>query len=216
MRFSEELRSATEPVWRAIFNHPMLQQIRDGSLPIEKFKGFLSQDWHYLDAFARCVGLAIGKAREAGMLEHLAGRLVKPVEKSLHRKLLGLLQVDLGAMAAVQIAPTNLAYMNHMLVTASLGTLGETAAALLPCPWTYHEIGKRLGAVPHPVYAEWAAFYAAGGLSESVMAWTELVDRTGAMAGPPEQAGMRQAFLTSCRYEYLFWEMAAREEAWPV
>ncbi len=116
----------------------------------------------------------------------------------------------------VPIAPTNLAYMNHMLLTATQGTLGETAAALLPCPWTYHEIGKRLGSIPHPIYAEWGAFYARGGLADSVKAWTELVDLTGATAGPVEREAMYRTFLTSSRYEYCFWEMVARRESWPV
>ena len=62
-------------------------------------------------------------------------------------------------------------------------TGSETAAALLPCPWTYHEIGQRLAPVTHPLYAEWAAFYIGGGLAESVRAWTELVEHTAATAG---------------------------------
>ncbi len=68
--------------------------------------------------------------------------------------------------------------------------------------------------VPHPIYAEWAAFHAHGGLTDSVKAWTELVDLTGARAGPTEQDAMRRAFHTSSRYEYCFWEMAARQEVW--
>lgn len=216
MRFSEELRRAAEPIWESIFAHPLLQQIRDGSLPLATFQYFLAQDWHYLDAFARCVGLAIGRARESEMLERLAARLIKPVEKALHRRLLGLLGVDATTMAATPIAPTNLGYMNHMLSTAAVGSLGETAAALLPCPWTYDEIGKGLGAVSHPVYGEWAAFYAGGGLKDSVRAWMELVDLAAATAGRAEQEAMRRGFLTSSRYEYCFWEMAARRESWPV
>jgi thiaminase/transcriptional activator TenA len=70
--------------------------------------------------------------------------------------------------------------------------------------------------VAHPLYAEWARFYTSGGLMESVRAWTELVDLTAATAGPRERDAMRAAFLTSSRYEFAFWEMAARRETWPV
>ncbi len=216
MGFAAEQRAEAKPIWEAIFGHPMLQEIRAGTLPPEKFRYFLAQDWHYLDAFARCVGLAIGKARTTGMLERLAGRVLMPVEKPLHKKLLGLVGARESEMASVAVAPTNLGYQNHMLAAASLGTLGETAAALLPCPWTYHEIGKLLTDVRHPVYSEWAAFYVAGGLSNSVAAWGELVDLTAGEAGPAERAAMRAAFLTSSRYEYLFWDMAYRQESWPV
>ncbi len=43
--------------------------------------------------------------------------------------------------ASAVVAPTNLAYQNHMLAVAARGTLGEAAAALLACPWTYHALG---------------------------------------------------------------------------
>jgi thiaminase (transcriptional activator TenA) len=51
--------------------------------------------------------------------------------------------------------------MNHMLATAALGDLGTSAAALLPCPWTYHTIGERLAELGTPDAAyrreEWPA-----------------------------------------------------------
>jgi thiaminase len=141
MGFSEEVRAEAGPIWQAIFGHSMPGAVRAGTLPVETFRYCLTQDWHYLGAFGRCVGLAIGKARTTGMLERLAGRVLKPVEKPLHRKLFGLV-----GLAEADVA------------TAALGTLGEIAAALLPCPWTYHEIGKLLADVRHPVYSEWAAF----------------------------------------------------------
>jgi thiaminase (transcriptional activator TenA) len=216
MRFADECRQAAAPIWAAIFAHPLLRQLCDGTLPIDTFRFFLIQDWHYLDAFARCVGLALGKAEDTEMLARLTARVTAPVEKTLHRTLLGRLQVDPATMAGLPVAPTTRAYRNHLLVTATLGTLGETAAALLPCPWTYHEIGRRLGPVAHPLYAEWAAFYTGGGLAESVRAWTELVELSAAIAGSRERHAMREAFLTSSRYEFAFWEMATHREAWPV
>ncbi len=110
MRFSEELRSAAEPVWRAIFNHPMLQQIRDGSLPIEKFKCFLSQDWHYLEAFARCVGLAIGKAREAGALNTFQSAIDDNApfySEEVFREVDALLRIAKHEQVSVQIGRIN-------------------------------------------------------------------------------------------------------------
>jgi thiaminase/transcriptional activator TenA len=35
-------------------------------------------------------------------------------------------------------------------------------------------------------------------------------------ASPSELDAMRQAFLTSSRYEYMFWEAAYRREQWPL
>ena len=42
--FSEELRIEAEPIWRKIFNHPFLKEIKDGTLPLETFRYYLAQD----------------------------------------------------------------------------------------------------------------------------------------------------------------------------
>jgi thiaminase len=66
------------------------------------------------------------------------------------------------------------------------------------------------------LYSQWSAFYVAGLLQNSVDAWRSFVDRMGQRAGQEEREAMRYAFLTSCRYEYMFWDMAYRQEQWPV
>lgn len=216
MAFSDTLCAEARPIWEAIQRHPFLRELQAGTLPIEKFRFFLAQDWHYLDAFARTVGFLLGRARTTPDLERLSPRLLTPVEKPLHRKLFDLAGLTEEAVAAAPIAPTNRAYMNHMLTAAALGSPGEAIAALLPCPWTYDEIGRRLPAVSHPVYGEWAAFYREGFLRESVSAWRSLLDEAAAEAGPFERERLREAFLTSSRYEYAFWQMAYYMETWPV
>lgn len=216
MAFSDTLCAEARPIWEAIHRHPFLWELVAGTLPLEKFRFFLAQDWHYLDAFARTVGLLLARARSTPELERLSPRLTRPVEKPLHRKLFDLAGLTEKAVAATPIAPTNRAYMNHLLGAGALGSPGEAVAGLLPCPWTYDEIGRRLPPVSHPVYAEWAAFYREGFLRESVAAWRGLLDEAAAEAGPFERERLREAFLTSSRYEYAFWEMAYRMEGWPV
>lgn len=216
MAFSDTLCAEARPIWEAIHRHPFLRELVAGTLPLEKFRFFLAQDWHYLDAFARTAGLLVGRARATPDLERLTPRLAKPVEKPLHRKLFDLAGLTEAAVTAVPIAPTTRAYTNHLLVAGALGSPGEAVAALLPCPWTYDEIGRRLPPVSHPVYGEWAAFYREGFLRESVGAWRSLLDEAAAEAGPFERERLREAFLTSSRYEYAFWDMAHRMEGWPV
>jgi len=113
-------------------------------------------------------------------------------------------------------SPTNTAYMNHMLKTASLHGLGATAAALLPCPWTYHELKDELGPSEHPLYGQWTEFYVAGFLQSSVDAWRGFVDDAAKEASPAELEAMREAFMISSRYEFMFWDMAYTMEQWPA
>ena len=133
--FSEQLRAETQPIWDRIFTHPFLREIKDGTLPLEKFRYYLTQDYQYLEGFARAVAMALAKAPDSELLEVLSHRVLTPVERPLHHELLAEAGVSMADIEAIGRSPTNTAYVNHMLTTASLHGLGPTAAALLPCPW---------------------------------------------------------------------------------
>lgn len=214
--FSEQLKAEAQPIWRRIFDHPFLREIKDGTLPLEKFRYYLTQDYLYLEGFARTVAMALAKAPDAGTLEELSRRVLTPVERPLHHQLLEAAGISQDYIREVGRSPTNTAYVNHMMVTAALYGLGPTAAALLPCPWTYHDLKDEVGLSEHPLYSQWTGFYVAGLLQDSVNAWRGFVDVAAAEAGPAEREAMRQAFLTSSRYEYMFWDMAYRMERWPA
>jgi len=214
--FSEQLRNEAEPIWQQIFDHPFLKEIKNGTLPEETFRYYLLQDYLYLEGFGRTVALALAKAPDSQTFQDLAHRVMTPVERPLHHQLFeaaGLTMAD--ADNAVR-SPANTAYVDHMLQTASLHGLGPTAAALLPCPWTYHLLKDEVGQSEHPIYGQWTRFYAEGLLEGSVTAWRGFVDEMAETASPTEKEAMRQAFLTSSRYEYMFWEAAHNRQQWPV
>ena len=214
--FSDELRTAAAPIWDRIFKHPFLIAIKNGTLPIETFRYYLTQDYLYLEGFARTVAMALAKAPDSETLEELSHRVLTPVERPLHHKLLAEAEVTLTSIYEAGPSPTNTAYVNHMIKTASLYGLGPTAAALLPCPWTYHLLKDEVGASDHPLYSQWTEFYVAGFLENSVAAWRKFVDQAELTAGPAELNDMRRAFITSSQYEYMFWEAALSRESWPI
>ena len=215
-RFSTLLRTESDTMWQQIFKSPFLREIQEGTLPLKKFRYHLAQDYLYLEGFARAVAFALAKAPDSQNLELLSRRVIAPVERPLHRKLMGLVGLSPPDVVEMGHAPTNLAYINHMLKTAALGGLGQTAAALLPCPWSYHEIGGRLKPVEHPVYSHWVSAYKEGLLEESASVWRAILGQEAAEASPRERQAMREAFFTSSRYEHLFWQMAYRQESWPI
>ena len=86
--------------------------------------------------------------------------------------------------------------------------------------WDYSDIGQRLAAqgvpVSQPLYGDWIRMYAAPEFGELAAWLRDLLDRLAAHAAPAVQARLTRLFVDSCRYEYLFWEMAYRQETWPV
>ena len=214
--FSAELRTEVAPIWDKIYSNPFLKELQEGTLPVEKFRYYLAQDYLYLEGFGRAVALALAKAPDSRQMELLVRRVITPVERNLHQKLMPLVDLSREEAEGIGHSPTNLAYINHMIRTAALGGLGQTAAALLPCPWTYHEIGELLKPIQHPVYGAWIASYAEGLLEESTRAWRAFLDEEADRADDRSRQAMRDAFLTSSRYERMFWQMAYQQESWPV
>ena len=214
--FSETLRAEAAPIWERIFAHPFLAEIQAATLPLPKFRYYVEQDYHYLAGFGQVVATALSKAPDSETLRRLTRRITTPVERPLHGKMFELLQMSEADAEAVSLSPTNTAYINHMQTAASSGGVGEAAAALLPCPWTYHEIGARIAVPNHPIYEYWAEPYRDGLLEESTAAWRELVDEFAEKGGPTTRQAMRNAFIISSRYEFMFWTMAYNMEEWPV
>jgi thiaminase/transcriptional activator TenA len=123
-------------------------------------------------------------------------------------------------MATVPLAPTNYAYTRHLLSIATTGTLPEVLTAVLPCAWIYAEVGQHLvsnasSAADHP-YIDWLATYASPDF-DAVEIWIRArLDAHAPATSSPEEARLSEIFRISTCYEWLFWDMAWREEAWPT
>src|SRR5688500_11982723 len=89
-RFTDQLWREAEPVWQAIREHPFLRDLRAGTLPIETFRYYVIQDYHYLEAFGRSVATALAKAPTSELLTMVARRVNTPIERPLHERLFAL------------------------------------------------------------------------------------------------------------------------------
>ncbi|MBI4255623.1 MAG: TenA family protein, partial [Candidatus Rokubacteria bacterium] len=178
------------------------------------------QDALYLRDFARALSLAAARAPEDEWIimfnEHAAGAL--RVERALHEGFFKEFGLGPEAVAATPLAPTNLAYTSYLLAVAYGAPYHEAMAAVLPCYWIYWEVGKALerAGSPDPLYARWIGTYASKEFGAVVRAVITATDLTAARVGPAERKAMRRHFVTTSRYEWMFWDMGYRREAWPV
>jgi len=220
--FSEMLREEAGHIWERIFEHPFLIEMKEGKLPLEKFRFYVKQDYAYLMDFARCLGLAAAKAGDRETMRALASLLEASltVEVELLEELAEKIGIPKDDLRASDPAPTNTAYINHLLLVSYSGTVGEIMAAMLPCMWTYQIIGERLegasAVVEHPVYSAWCETYRSKEYIELVDWYRSLTDRYAGESGSSVRERMRTHFMLSSRYEYMFWDMAYEKQEWPV
>src|SRR5688572_28391594 len=114
-RFTDQLWREAAPCWQAIQAHPFLAELRAGTLPIETFRYYVTQDFHYLEAFGRAVATGLAKAPTGELMARVARRVMTPIERPLHERLFALAGLTHAEAEAVGPSPTNLAYQNHML-----------------------------------------------------------------------------------------------------
>lgn len=222
MAFSDDVESKAEPIRRAILAHPFVTGIGDGSLDVEKFKFYVRQDYLYLIEYSRVLALASARAPDLDTQGWFARLLHETLntEMELHRSYCARLGMGLQELEETQAAPTTVAYTNFLLNVAHQGSYPELAASFLPCQWGYWEIGDHLARLGEPdeapLYAEWIRMYISPEYKALADWASSLADRLARDADAREAALMDQAYLTSLRYEYLFWDMAYKMEEWPV
>ncbi|WP_410771572.1 thiaminase II [Fontibacillus sp. BL9] len=221
MSFSEELRREADGLFQAIFEHPFVRGIAEGRLSREQLIHYVKQDYEYLNAYMRIYGIAISKCsrREDIAMFQEQIHFILHSEVHPHQNFCTAAGVTYEALQGYPLAPSAHHYIRHMLTVAHEGSLGEIMAVLLPCPWTYMEIGQTLMEEVRPddshPFCDWISFYgdqagdATTKMRMQVDAWAEA-------ATAAERARMREHFMHSCQLEYMFWDMAYKQEVWPV
>ena len=66
-----------------------------------------------------------------------------------------------------------------------------------------------------PLYKRWIGTYASEEFGSVVRAVLAAADQVAASRTPLEREAMRRHFITTSRYEWMFWDMGLRREAWP-
>ena len=218
--FTNELWRSLTSIYNEILAHPFLRGLTDGTLTEERFRFYILQDTFYLREYARALSLAGVRSPDESALvmfnEHSAGAIT--VERNLHEGFLKDLDITQEEAQATEMSPTTLAYTSFLLKTATLGDYPEVLGAVLPCYWIYWEVGKALleHGSPNPLYGRWIDTYGGEEFGALVEAVLDLTDKVCEDLNPAQKARVKEAFVTTSRYEWMFWDAAWRLEGWPV
>lgn len=221
MSLTDDLRAGVDDIWKAIINHPFVVELYSGTLPLDKFRFYVTQDYNYLITLTRCQAIIASRLDDPSDMRKVLELALADVSTELenYNKLLGRLGLSLNDVLNVRPSPTNVAYMNFLLTTCSMGTAWEGLVAILPCYWTYLEIARahvdKLGGNPVDVYREWASVYLSDEYRFIVDELKELINNRGEYLRKDFNK-LLSIFRQASTYEYMFWDMAYRQETWPL
>ncbi|MGP4066709.1 thiaminase II [Oceanobacillus sp. M65] len=221
MNFSEQLRQENNDLFQMIFAHPFVQGVGKGDISKEALAHYIKADYEYLNAFMQIYGIALSKSQDREDIAYFFDQIKFVLHDEIHphRNFCEHIGVEYEALQGHSLPPTADHYIKHMMYHAQMGSSGEIIGALLPCPWTYLEIGKKLVEQyqpdeSHPFY-DWITFYTGEEIEHTTNELRTRLDRFANQSSLEEQEKMKEAFRISCQLELKFWEMAYTCEEWP-
>lgn len=219
MNVSDRLRKDAAPIWNKIFEHPFVLELFRGDLPLEKFKFYILQDYHYLIAAMKNFAIIASKAPSIEAMREVINilNLEATSEFDGYEMLVERLGYTLTHASEIEPIPINISYSSFLLTTSSLKTYAEAMASVLPCFWSYAEIAghhrESLRTNKIQLYQDWGNVY----LSDSYLNLVEKIQTLVNKAGEECPYGrLKYAFMAASRYELMFWEAVYHKQEWPI
>ena len=216
MSFSLDLRLQSTKIWESIESHPFVQGIGNATLPIDNFRYYMCQDYIFLIGFSRVISLACSKANTLDEMKWFANlnNETLNVEMNLHVSFCKDFGISKDDLESTQPSHATRSYLNHLLSTAYSGDSIDSAIAILPCSWGYSEIGKTLSKYSPQqnqfthLYQRWIQMYSSEEFEQLALWLKNFIDKNSENFDQKRKKILSENFLSSCHYEYQFWESA--------
>lgn len=217
MKWTEHVWKDIQPLYNKILAMPFIQELKGGTLPLEKFQFYMLQDAKYLEHYGRALAALGSKATDNDMaLDFFEfGKNALVVEKALHEAYFQ--QFGLEQQQEITIEPTCHHYIHFLKSTVAFDPIEVATAAILPCFWIYKEVGDYIlgqqtgDANP---YKNWIDTYSGEEFAEGVkkaLAYTDLLAEN---TTQQIREAMKQSFITASELEFMFWDAAYQNRQW--
>ena len=214
-KLSQKIAVCAEKLWPRYLCHPFITQMADGTLPLEKFRYYMLQDYLYLRDYTKILAAILQKADTFEQIHFLSDLIESTIGETYrtHIPYMQRLGITKDEIYQAHTHIDNCAYSHYMLCEAQNGNVLTGLVALLNCSWSYAYIAEQIvqrypQALQNETYGAWFAGY----LSEEYRkANQDLIDRIDALAAsisPQEENRLCELFEKCCLFDLRFWDMA--------
>lgn len=218
MTLFDYVHNAVKPLMHAIHHHPFNLELAEGILPENKFIFYLQQDASYLKEYSYVLALTAMRLTDPHHAEQfrLFTAEALEAEKILHRDYL--MQYEKCHSSKWEMMPVCFMYTHYLLSTASLASVEEAVASILPCFWVYREVGSKMLARSNKdnPYHAWIAMYSGEAFDLSVQKAIDIMNNLADQATDETKEKMIEAFVKSTELEWMFWDAAYHTKTWEM
>ena len=156
-------------------NSKFVQGIKNGKLPKNIFQEYLSQDYYFLESFARAYGLAVSKSKDKNTIRVLS-RLLNGVSEELILHETYAKEWDINLLNNT-IKPTTKNYTDFLHDVSKNYSAVEIMYAMTPCMRLYSWIGKSLSSSDYQhKYKDWIETYSDENFENLASSLEKLID----------------------------------------
>lgn len=216
MKWSNKAWKQILPIYQSIINMPFIKELMDGTLPIDKFQFYIAQDSIYLESYGKALAIIAAKAHSAqdslAFIRFAEGAIV--VERDMHKSYFK----SFNMTDKVHCQPACHHYSHFLKSTAALDSVEIGMAAVLPCFWIYKKVGDYIyeNHSKNNPYQKWIDTYAGEKFGLSVTQAIDICDSIASQCTEQQQQAMTEAFVTSGRLEFFFWDGAYRMKTFDI
>lgn len=218
MTFTKNLLNKTESLWKNYLAHPFLVELCNGSLPKEKFKYYLIQDYLYLKEYAKvfCMGVIKSTSIKDMRFFYNAVNGTMNDETAIHIEYMRKLGVEPLDAEKKDYDLTTISYTSYMQSICLTGSLKEIAVATLSCTLSYSYICKQLekmykDKLVDNYYSSWIYMYTDDSFTKFSDDWVKYIDNICSDITKEEKEKLEDIFIKCSIYEMQFWDMAYKE-----
>lgn len=213
-KWSQQVWQASAHIYQAILEQAFIKEMANGTLPMDKFARYISQDELYLKNYYPCMfkmADMMTAAQDKQLFTTIAQSGMEG-EKIMHEFLIE----KYGIETDVAISSVTDAY-NTLIKNAVDSKDSHVAfATMLPCMWIYNQVGLhilRIAQLENNPYKEWIVEYGNEQFTQDVNAVLNIIDRWAAETDQATRDKMTEAYLKAALCEYAFWQYGYEGDA---
>ena len=145
VKLSERIYERAKALWPRYLTHPFVTEMADGTLPKEKFRYYMVQDYLYLRDYVKIFAAILQKTDDFEQIRFLSGEMANTIDETFRTHLPYMKRLGVTEKEIADARPhiDNSAYSHYMLCEAQAGDVLTGLVTLLNCSWSYAYIASR-------------------------------------------------------------------------